>query len=215
MSLKSKQSNEEIASFIPPKKHLFYTNGLMLIIGALLVLSSWNMSERSWSVLGVSTPSINIYGVISMVVLAVFYISDMLYSWFNRPYLSDKMKDMSFVIPLNWLEYRHYIFLAFAAGICEEIIFRGFLINYMAHLLGDIPYSYIIAIIIPSVVFAISHLYQGWWAVIKIFIIAILLGLIYFYSASLLWVIIIHIAIDLISGLVGILGPKSTSDMVD
>jgi uncharacterized protein len=51
-------------------------------------------------------------------------------------------------------------------------------------------------------VFAVSHLYQGIWAVIKILIVAILFGIIFWYSKSLLLVVVLHVLVDLVSGLV-------------
>ena len=107
-------------------------------------------------------------------------------------------------MPLTWQEYGHYVFLAFAAGICEEIIFRGFLINYLQYYLSGYAYATLISIILPAIVFSLSHLYQGWWAVVKILAIAILLGWIFIVTKSLLIVIVLHIVIDLISGMVGI-----------
>jgi len=79
------------------------------------------------------------------------------------------------------------------------------LIQYLLYLVDDSPNPEFYAIIIPATVFGISHRYQGWWAVVKITSIAVLLGIIYIYSKSLLIVVIIHILIDLISGWAGML----------
>ncbi|MBL0101804.1 MAG: CPBP family intramembrane metalloprotease [Saprospiraceae bacterium] len=53
--------------------------------------------------------------------------------------------------------------------------------------------------------FSISHIYQGWAAVLKIIILSITLGFIFLYSGSLLYVILIHILIDLISGWISVI----------
>lgn len=205
MSLKSDKISTELIESLPPKKHLFYTNGLMLVIGAMLVLTSWNISERPWGALGVQVPTVNNNVLILIAIVAFIYLSDTIYGWFNQKYQKDRVQEMSYIIPTNWHEYRHYIFLALAAGVSEEIIFRGFLITYLSHFLSIIQYGDIIALIIPAVVFSLSHLYQGWWAVIKIMVIAILFGGIFVFSGSLLLVVIIHVLIDLISGMMGVL----------
>jgi len=212
MSFRSEKISKEMMETLPPKKHLFYTNGLMLIIGALLVLTSWNISDRPWEKLGVRLPDID-YNVITLSFLVIMlYLLDGIYGWINRKHHEDSFKDLQYVIPVNWQEYRHYIFLAFSAGICEEIIFRGFLITYLSFYFSDISNGNIFAIIIPAIVFSVSHLYQGWWAVLKILVLAVFFGFIFMYSGSLVLVIIIHILIDLISGIMGMVNQPGNSD---
>jgi membrane protease YdiL (CAAX protease family) len=203
MSLRSGEMSEAIAEMLPPKKHLYYTNGLTLIIGALIVLTSWNISDRPWSVLGMRWPEIHILVIYGTIIIAIFYLGDLISGLISKN-RHQQIDEMSYVIPANGSEYKHYIFLAFAAGICEEIIFRGFLVNYLLQWDAYVDYIEYIAIVIPAFVFAISHLYQGYGAVIKIFIVAILFGVIFIYSKSLVIVAILHVVVDLISGLVGI-----------
>ncbi len=176
----------------------------MLIIGALLVLTFWNINERPWEKIGFTWPTIDRNLVLMVLILVVFYLSDVIYSWINKKYRNDKLEELAYLMPLNWREYGHFTFLAVAAGVSEEIIFRAFLMAYLEHYLSGFAYSGLLVILFPAVVFSVSHLYQGWWAVLKIFAIAFLFGLIYIYSGSLYVVIIIHILIDLISGLLGI-----------
>jgi len=204
MSFKSERLSAESLEALPPKKHLFYTNGLMLIIGAMLVLTFWNINERPWEKIGFTWPTIDRNLVLLLLIMLVFYFSDVLYSWLNKKYRDDKLDELSYLMPLNWKEYGHFTFLAVAAGISEEIIFRAFLMAYLENYLNGLVYSTMLVILLPAVVFSVSHLYQGWWAVLKIFVLASLFGLIYIYSGSLYLVIIIHILIDLISGLLGI-----------
>lgn len=205
MSLLSGSMSEDKSYQLPPKKHLYFTNGLVLIIGALLVLSSWNMGDKPWQVLGFVLPMINPTVIWSTIILVFFYLADSFLSLKSVKHNQDNFQHMSLIVPLNWKEYFPYVFLAFAAGICEEIIYRGFLIPYILHYLPVSEFSYIIALIIPGIIFAISHFYQGTWSVLKIFLISILFGLIFFHSGSLLIVVIIHIMIDLMSGIMGVL----------
>ncbi|MFZ1513948.1 MAG: CPBP family intramembrane glutamic endopeptidase, partial [Saprospiraceae bacterium] len=168
--------------------------------------TSWNVSERQWTELGISLSVLNGNVLILTAVLVFIYLLDIIYGWFNQKYQNERLQEMSYVIPANWKEYRHYIFLAFAAGISEEVIFRSFLITYLSHFLSIVQYGDFLSVLIPAVVFSLSHLYQGWWAVFKIMVIAILLGFIFLLSGSLLIVVIIHVLIDLISGMMGVLG---------
>jgi membrane protease YdiL (CAAX protease family) len=210
LSFRSERMSPDLIESLPPKKHLFYSNGLMLFIGALLVITSWNISERPWSALGIEWIQSNPIVWILSITILFFYFGDILYGYINKNYLKSRMDEMQYIIPVNWDEFKPYIFLAFSAGICEEIVFRGFLITYIFHYIGDMPYGQGIAMVIPALVFSLSHLYQGWWAVLKIFIIALLFGAIFIFSGSLILVILIHIFIDLVSGLAGVMSYKST-----
>ena len=205
MAFKSGTMDDDKSYHLPPKKHLYYTNGLVLIIGALLILSSWNIGNKSWAVLGISFPIINQVVIWSTLILVCLYLADSYQGLKSLSKDAQDFKNMSHIVPVTWKEYRHFIFLAFAAGISEEIIYRGFLIPYLLHYLPTSEYSYLIAIVIPGVFFAVSHFYQGTWSMVKIFVISILFGLIFVYSGSLLIVMIIHTLIDLFSGVMGVI----------
>lgn len=211
MSLRSQEVTIDIIQSLPPKNHLFYTNGLMLIIGALLVLTSWNFSDRPWYKLGIGLMTWNENVLFLCIGIFAFYFLDLIFGFLNTKYIESKLEDLHYIIPLNWREFRSYIFLAVSAGICEEIIFRGFLITYISHYFSDSSFGMLLAVLLPALVFSVSHLYQGWWAVLKIMILALLFGFIFILSESLIAVILIHILIDIFSGVAGVLGHKKTS----
>lgn len=209
MSLRSDKMSLEMVEALPPKKHLFYTNGLMLLIGALLVITSWNVSNKPWAMLGFDFIKNDPLVWILCLAILVFYFGDILYGYFDKNYMNSRMEELQYIVPLNWEEFKPYIFLAFSAGICEEIVFRGFLVTYISHHFAHLDYGLWLAIIIPALVFSLSHLYQGWWAVLKIFIISMLFGAIFIYSGSLILVIAIHITIDLVSGTFAVLSSQN------
>ena len=205
MSLISGSMDDDKSYQLPPKKHLYYTNGLVLFIGALLVLSSWNIGNKPWDILGIITPRFDQTVIWSTFILIILYLADSYLSLRSLKDDSEEFQSMSHIVPVNWKEYRHFIFLAFAAGISEEIIYRGFLIPYLLHYLPSSDYAYWIAIVIPGLIFAVSHFYQGVQNVAKIFAISILFGIIFIQSGSLIIVMIIHVVIDLLSGILGVI----------
>lgn len=205
MSMRSAGFSADMAEMLPPKKHLFYTNGLMLIISGLLVLTSWNVSNRPWYTLGIAMPHITQLALVIMSAIWAIYITDIIWSILQKKWSKDPMDDLAYVLPVNWTEYRHYIFLAFAAGISEELVFRGFLMHYLGYYFTSLPYATLLTVIVPGLVFAVSHLYQGVFAVLKISVLAFLFGWLYLETTSIIPVIIIHIAIDLVSGMLGVL----------
>ncbi|MFM2394195.1 MAG: hypothetical protein RLZZ546_2177 [Bacteroidota bacterium] len=195
-------TDEMSGQILPPKKHIYYTNGLLLVIGAMIVLTLWNINYRPFSTLGINYPIMDKMVVGLSILISIIYLADTLFNYYNSSKVKKQIEELINVMPTTWKDYKHFIFLALAAGICEEIIFRGFLINYIKELMGGSPYSNYMALIIPSVIFSISHIYQGWLAVIKIFFLSLLFGAIFILSKSLLIVIIIHVLVDLISGAV-------------
>ena len=87
------------------------------------------------------------------------------------------------------------MFVAITAGICEEIIFRGFLLRYLHVFPWTLNLT--LALLISSVIFGFHHLYQGAGGVAGTAIVGVLFGLLFVLTGSLLLPIIFHGAIDL------------------
>jgi membrane protease YdiL (CAAX protease family) len=100
-------------------------------------------------------------------------------------------------LPSKKVELFYYFILAISAGICEEIVFRGFLLNYFIAFFQNIT----LAIIVSTFLFAIVHIYQGIKAVGKIFVFSLIFALLFLWSESLLLPIILHVLVDVISGI--------------
>jgi len=101
------------------------------------------------------------------------------------------------MLPRTKKEKRLFSFLSFSAGVCEEIIFRGFLMFLLLAIFPDIPIYFII--LIPSIIFGIGHLYQGLQGVIKTGVFGALLMCLFLVTDSLLLAIVLHFLADLSS----------------
>lgn len=112
-----------------------------------------------------------------------------------REVLQQQVKSVRGLIPERASERRWYGLVALTAGICEEILFRGFLIAYLTALVPGLPV--IPAIVLSGAIFGMAHGYQGWSGVVSTGILGVALGLLYFYTGSLLWPIVVHALIDL------------------
>lgn len=199
----SVEQGEVVKVAMPPKKHLYYSNGLMLWIGASLVLTSWNFSQKPWTLLGIQLPIYSQMAIYLTVSLLVIYLVDTAYStWQSIKQKKQEDDDFLSIMPANWKEYAHFAFLAFSAGVCEEVVFRGFLINYIHESIPGNEYSMILSILIPSVIFSVSHIYQGFLNVFKIFSLSLLFGSIFIVTKSLLIVVLLHVFVDMLSGAV-------------
>lgn len=187
---------------LPAKKHIYFSNGLMMWIGALLVVTNWNLSDRSWELLGIQMPVISSTVLILCGLLFLIYSVDSIYNILrqDKEESDDPKAVLEQILPENWKEYSQFVFLAISAGVCEEFIYRGFLVNYFLEYTKVYTYGPYLAILIPAVIFAISHIYQGWFSVVKIFSLALLFCGIFLFSKSLLLVILIHVFVDMMSG---------------
>jgi membrane protease YdiL (CAAX protease family) len=104
-------------------------------------------------------------------------------------------------LPRSKKEFKWFVFLSITAGICEELLYRGFLIWYFETLSNTF-----IAIVISSILFGAAHSYQGVRGFMRSGFIGIILALILIWTDSLLIPIYIHIAGDVYNGFVGWLG---------
>ena len=103
------------------------------------------------------------------------------------------------LLPVNWLEYLPYSALAITAGICEEFVYRGFL---LAALLGTTLPVWA-AVIFSSVLFGLAHAYQGRGGIISTGLFGIVLALGRLGFESLVPVMIWHAGLDLAAGIAG------------
>ncbi len=92
------------------------------------------------------------------------------------------------------------LFVIISAGLCEEIIFRGFLFNRLKLFLGKSTKAKYIIVLISSLIFGLPHLYQGLHGAIHATIVGIILGALYFKNNENLWLLVVtHAVYDLFS----------------
>ncbi|WNG51106.1 CPBP family intramembrane metalloprotease [Archangium minus] len=116
----------------------------------------------------------------------------------GREQLAAQVGSVLQLLPQTSREYRTFQALAVTAGICEEVLYRGFLLWYAAVFFGVWP-----AVILTALVFGVAHLYQGVAGVVKSAVVGLLFGALYAATDSLLWPILIHTAVDLQAGAIG------------
>lgn len=105
------------------------------------------------------------------------------------------------LLPRSKKEFKWFVFASITAGICEELLYRGFLIWYVETLSNTL-----LAIVISSILFGAAHLYQGVKGFIRGGISGFILALILLWTDTLIIPIFIHIAVDIYGGIIGWLG---------
>jgi len=101
------------------------------------------------------------------------------------------------LIPVTAQERVLFVGVSLTAGICEEIIFRGFLI----HVLHGATGSLLIALLLSSGAFGVSHAYQQPAGALRATLLGLLLALPLVIDGSVVPAMVGHAVIDVIGGL--------------
>jgi membrane protease YdiL (CAAX protease family) len=102
------------------------------------------------------------------------------------------------LLPRTPLEKAVFALLSIAAGLGEELAYRGYLIPVLAGVLGT-AWG---AALLSSVMFGVLHAYQGWLGVVRTGILGLVFGISLIVSGSLWPAILSHAILDLVVGLV-------------
>ena len=101
------------------------------------------------------------------------------------------------LLPVTILEYLPYSALAITAGVCEEFIYRGFLLA--AFFRAGLPVW--LGIVLSSVLFGLAHAYQGRAGIVSTGLFGVLLALGRLGFGSLIPVMMWHTGLDLAAGI--------------
>jgi uncharacterized protein len=105
------------------------------------------------------------------------------------------LKRLDFFLPATREERIWFAVVSVTAGICEEVLYRGFLIRYFSD--GPWHVSLALALLISSVFFGLGHGYQGVSGIISTGCIGGFMAIIFFVSGSLWLPMIVHAFLDL------------------
>ena len=196
-----------------PRYFSTMARGWLMVV---LLMIDWRLSNRSLTALGLDIPvgAYGLYGLIFMGASAIFFVIMLLNLPFfikpsRYPKLREQMREMK-ILPRTGGEYAVFLGVAITAGIWEELLFRGFLLWFLA------PYAGLYgAIAISTVAFGLGHAYQGWRGIPRTGIIGLILAVAYAATGSLWWMMTAHALLDLYGGtlawrLFGMAEPKTT-----
>jgi membrane protease YdiL (CAAX protease family) len=188
----------------PGIRRWLYAQAMALQWGLALVrLASWaygHKHHRPWGMLGLTlkpTPELLLVLGIAMTAAAVLF-------WQARriarsePALErvrTKLGAMRLILPHTHDERRRFLWLSLTAGVCEELLYRGFLMAYFGHWLGPLP-----SLLISAAVFGLGHLYQGPRGVLLTGLVGGFLGALYLLCGSIVPSMLLHAAGDMYSG---------------
>lgn len=102
------------------------------------------------------------------------------------------------LLPHTTSERKLFLLVSVTAGVCEEILFRGFLLWYLAVWTGPLA-----AVILSSLLFGVGHVYLGFNQAPKTAFAGLVFAILAVASESLWPSILLHAAIDWNSGELG------------
>jgi uncharacterized protein len=105
------------------------------------------------------------------------------------------LSSMNYLLPLTRRERRWWIPACLTAGICEEVIVRGFMLHYL-HVL-PFHFTLTLALLLSSLLFGALHLYQGISGGVQTGVIGLVMGILFILTGHLLVPIVVHALLDL------------------
>ncbi len=113
----------------------------------------------------------------------------------ERRKVADQLFSMRDFLPRGDRERVVFTGVALTAGICEEILYRGFITQYL-----DAFLPYWAAGVVATLAFALAHLYQGRAGAMRAGFTGAVLALLTWGSGSLVPAILLHVLIDVFGG---------------
>jgi len=105
------------------------------------------------------------------------------------------LRELEWLLPHNPQELDAFMRVSATAGICEEVLYRGFLPWFLAQWM-----PFWVAMMVSGVLFGLAHAYQGRTGVIKTGLIGIAFGGLTLLAQSIVPAILLHIAVDALNG---------------
>lgn len=109
--------------------------------------------------------------------------------------LRERLSEVEPILPRGDEPFTPFVVLAVTAGLCEELLFRGFLLWYLAHWL-PLPVAWIGQVVL----FGLGHAYQGRRGITGTMLVGAFLTGVVAVTGSLWAAMLLHVLIDLNSG---------------
>jgi membrane protease YdiL (CAAX protease family) len=114
---------------------------------------------------------------------------------------------MRSLVPAFGLEMAAFVVVCLTAGVCEEMLYRGWLVNLLRAGTGS-PWA---AVVVSAIVFGIGHAYQGLKAMLRTVFVGLQLAILYVVVGSLIPGQVLHAGADLLVGVAGALAVSRLS----
>ncbi len=183
----------------------FLVTGIFWSITALIV-ASWRMKVRgvTWKDIGLIKPkNLKKTFLISVMILIATVISIIFFNFLmdQVPFLAELLSstesssDTSISkfgdLKGNWLLFLSIMPLVLLESSLEELLDRGFLINWFEKLFSSTSFATVIAVVLQAAIFGFRHSYDLSERSITVGIIGLIMGIAYIVGGRNLWALII------------------------
>lgn len=170
---------------------------------ALIVIGLWVARGRGWTDLGlVPRMTGGLIGVAAGLAVAAFLVlrqrAGVLRDDEALARVRAQLGPLELMLPHSAHELGWFFRLSVTAGVCEELLYRGFLFWYLGHWLGPLP-----AAGVSALLFGIGHSYQGPRGILLTTAVGAFLSAIYAVTGSLIAPMVAHALMDIHSGDLG------------
>ena len=104
---------------------------------------------------------------------------------------------LEYILPRTAGEKAAFVGVSITAGVCEELVFRGFLIPALEIATGSLP----LAVLLSCAIFGLLHSYQGMIGSLRTALIGLVLAVPFLLTGSILPSMVAHVAFDVIVGI--------------
>jgi membrane protease YdiL (CAAX protease family) len=171
----------------------------------------WLAADRPLIALGFAAPLTWRFFVVAALATAMVALLVRTIRRLSRPgrdwsRMGERLGSVLPMLPHTSLEMNLFVALSLTAGVCEEVLFRGFLLWWLAAIVGIVP-----GLLIATLSFGLAHAYQGRSGVVKTGIVGLVMSLLYLLGGSLWPLFALHAALDLQGGYIGWLYSRAIS----
>ena len=208
---------KEVADGVPDARLKGYRRGIIGQWSFVIAMAAiWINHDRSLAALRLTMPSgwrlgLSVLLVAAMIALVILQLRAMgRVSEERRAAIRPRLGAVAFLLPHTKREHRLFLALSGTAGICEELLYRGYLTWFLTPWLGTLG-----AFAAVVVAFGLGHSYQGRKNAIKATTAGAVMTLIVGVTGWLVPAMIVHALVDAGSGTVGywlVRGPSSNGN---
>ncbi len=162
-----------------------------------VVAVRWVSLGRSWEELGLGQPAAGSawYSILILFLAAASAVrvwNQISVDEEARQTIFDQLADLEALLPRTRRERDWAWVVSVTAGVCEEILFRGFLFWWLSGFLDELP-----AMGLVTLSFGLCHAYQGPWGILKTALVGAVFGALVLVTDALWLAIALHAFIDL------------------
>lgn len=186
---------------LPRRRVQAYLHAILLewsLVAALALL--WGSTGRKWSELGLDAghglAAVAAWGTVPIVVAIGFFQRRPVNGRFDQQVkLLTQLGVVNRLMPQTSRELRLWEGVSLTAGMCEELLYRGFMIGYLAHWMPIFG-----AALGSSILFGLGHAYQGTKGALKISALGLVFAVVYILSGTIWPLVLAHAIMDVHAG---------------